>query len=157
MALNVPLVNITHAATYRLAYDRLAAQGYGVPEPLPARNRRIFRGQQSLQDALNSWAPLLAKVEMTAPSLILTGGLYVNKAGQHGQGLAIDVDGLWWSDTNKFLTINAPQDWYRYLRIEASCARCSAPSSTTIIMPPIAIIGIVIWAPVRPGAMWNPR
>ncbi len=120
VALTVPLVNITHAGTYRLAYDRLAAQGYGMPEPLPARNRRIFRGQQSLQDALNSWAPLLAKVEMTAPSLILTGGLYVNKAGQHGQGLAIDVDGLWWSDTNKFLTINAPQDWYRYLRIEAS-------------------------------------
>jgi hypothetical protein len=54
------------------------------------------------------------------PSLILTGGLYVDKAGQHGQGLAIDVDGLWWSDANKFLALNAPTDWYRYLRIEAS-------------------------------------
>lgn len=120
VALNVPLINITHAGTYRLAYDRLKALGYGVPEPLPDRTKRIFRGQQSLQDALNNWAPLLAKVEMTAPSLILTGGLYVNKAGQHGQGLAIDVDGLWWSEVNKFLTINAPTDWYRYLRIEAS-------------------------------------
>ena len=32
----------------------------------------------------------------------------------------IDDDGFWWSATSSFLAVNAPTDWYRYLRIEAT-------------------------------------
>ncbi len=112
--------NITHAGSFRLAYDRLPAQGYGVIEPLPGRNTRNFRGTADLQAALDAWAVYLPAVESPAPAYILTGGLLVNKPGEHGAGRAADIDGLWWSDTDKFLATDAPSDWWRYLRIEAS-------------------------------------
>lgn len=111
------LQEITHAGNYRLAYDRLGK--LGDIESAPARDRRKFKGTQALQDALNSWATYIPTL-MPEPSYILTGGLYVNKPGQHGQGNAIDVDGFWWNDNEKFLAVNAPQDWFTYLRIDAS-------------------------------------
>ncbi|MBE2224230.1 MAG: D-alanyl-D-alanine carboxypeptidase family protein, partial [Anaerolineae bacterium] len=111
------LQHITHAGPYRLAYDRLTT--LGVIEPLPGRNTRKFRGTAALQTALNKWAPYISKV-MPPPNYILTGGLTVNKPGEHGKGNAIDVDGFWWSSTNKFLAKDAPTDWYRYLTIEAT-------------------------------------
>ncbi len=113
------LTNITHAGSYRLAYDRLKAHGYGVIEPEPGRSNRNFRGEPRLQAALDAWAPYITQVE-NAPAYILTGGLYVDKGGQHGAGLAIDVDGLWWSASDKFLANDAPTDWIRYLRLEAT-------------------------------------
>ncbi|MFH1464427.1 MAG: N-acetylmuramoyl-L-alanine amidase [Pseudomonadota bacterium] len=120
-AYGTPLVHITHAGTFRLAYDRLSH--YGVIEPEPGRTTRRFRGQQSLQDALNAWGGDLARAVASPPAYVLTGGLYVNKPGKHGEGLAIDVDGLWWSDSNVFLANNAPTSWDQYLRIEASLRR----------------------------------
>lgn len=114
------LTTITHAGPYRLAYDRLSSLGYGVIEPLPGRDTRNFRGEPALQTALNNWAALIPTIMNPAPAYILTGGLYVDKSGAHGQGLAVDVDGFYWSDANKFMALNAPTDWWRYLRIEAT-------------------------------------
>lgn len=114
------LTTITHAGPFRLAYDRLNTLGYGVIEPAPARDRRNFRGEPALQTALNNWAALLPTIMNPVPAFILTGGLYVDKSGAHGQGLAVDVDGFYWSDTNKFMALDAPTDWWRYLRIEAT-------------------------------------
>ncbi len=118
-ALDLNLVSITHAGSYRLAYDRFKRLGYGVIQPLPARDNRRFRGTASLQDALNAWAEYIPTV-MTVPNYILTGGAYVDKTGEHGRGNAIDIDGFWWSETDKFLANDAPTDWYRYLTIEAT-------------------------------------
>ncbi|MEM7309960.1 MAG: N-acetylmuramoyl-L-alanine amidase [Planctomycetota bacterium] len=111
------LQSITHAGNYRLAYDRLGT--LGVIEPLPGRDTRRFRGTAELQNALDAWAPYIERV-MTPPAFILTGGLYVDKPGEHGRGNAVDVDGFWWSDSDTFLAIHAPTDWYRYLTIEAT-------------------------------------
>lgn len=116
-AMNAPLVTITHAGPYRLAYDRLTT--LGVIEPAPNRDTRTFRGTQALQDALDLWAGFVPTV-MDPPAYVLTGGLTVNKPGEHGAGNAIDVDGFWWSDTNTFLANDAPTDWYRYLTYEAT-------------------------------------
>lgn len=116
-AKQLALQHITHAGPYRLAYDRLTT--LGVIEPLPGRNTRRFRGTAALQTALNNWAPYIREV-MEPPGYILTGGLYVNKPGEHGNGNAVDVDGFWWSSTNKFLANDAPTDWVRYLTIEAT-------------------------------------
>lgn len=112
------LQDITHAGSYRLAYDRLTS--YGVIEPLPGRNTRTFRGTADLQDALNDWATHIPTVMDPAPAYILTGGLTVNKPGQHGVGNAVDIDGFWWSATDKFMANDAPTDWWRYLRYEAT-------------------------------------
>ncbi len=114
------LTRITHAGPYRLAYDRLEESGYGVIEPLPGRDTRTFRGEPSLQTALNNWAATLPAVMSPPPAYILTGGLYRDKPGAHGQGLAVDIDGFYWSDADKFLALDAPADWWRYLRIEAT-------------------------------------
>jgi len=98
-----PLVDITHAGGYRLAYDRTSA-GYGIIEPEPGRSRRRFRGTQTLQNALNAWAahiPDCAGIPRS-PAYVLTGGLRVSKPGHHGAGTAVDVDGFWWSATDKY-------------------------------------------------------
>lgn len=116
-SLSLNLISITHAGPYRIAYDRLTQ--LGVIEPLPRRDTRRFRGTQALQDALNTWAAHVPTV-MDEPNYILTGGVYVDKPGEHGRGNAIDVDGFWWSATDKFLANDAPTDWYRYLTIEAT-------------------------------------
>lgn len=118
-ALELNLVPITRAGSYRLAYDRIRNLGYGVIEQAPGRDNRNFRGTTSLQDALNTWATYIPTV-MAAPNYILTGGVYVDKPGEHGRGNAIDIDGFWWSDTDKFLANDAPTDWHRYLTIEAT-------------------------------------
>lgn len=112
-----PLQDITHAGPYRIAYDRLTR--LGVIEPLPNRNTRKFKGTAALQAALNNWTPYLDKV-LKAPAYILTGGVTVQKPGEHGIGNAIDIDGFWWSDTEIFLANNAPSDWFKYLTIEAT-------------------------------------
>jgi hypothetical protein len=112
------LQDITHAGRYRLAYDRLTS--YGVIEPLPGRNTRTFRGTAALQNALNDWANYIPDVMDPPPAYILTGGLTVNKPGQHGVGNAVDIDGFWWSSTDKFMANDAPTDWWRYLRYEAT-------------------------------------
>jgi hypothetical protein len=109
------MVTITHAGPYRLAYDRHTRVG----ELGRDRDTRNFQGTQALQDALNAWAAHVPTV-MDPPAYVLTAGLYVNKAGEHGNGNAADIDGFWWSDTSRFLAVNAPRDWYRYLTIEAS-------------------------------------
>ncbi len=111
------LQDITHAGPYRIAYDRLST--LGVIEPLPGRDTRKFRGTAELQTTLNSWTPYLDRV-LRAPAYILTGGLTVNKPGEHSMGNAIDIDGFWWSDTEEFLAINAPSDWFKYIKIEAT-------------------------------------
>lgn len=115
------LIHITHAGTYRLAYDRLTK--YGIIEPLPGRNKRRFRGIPALKTALDNWANNVPTVLSSAPAYILTGGLYVNKSGQHGLGKAIDVDGFWWSANKKFMALDAPTNWDLYLAIEASLRR----------------------------------
>ncbi len=115
--LDLSLTSITHAGSYRIAYDRLSS--LGVIEPLPGRNTRNFRGTVALQEALNNWSVFIPTV-MRIPNYILTGGVYVDKTGEHGLGNAIDIDGFWWSETDKFLANDAPTDWYRYLTIEAS-------------------------------------
>jgi len=117
--LSSPIVqHITHAGPYRLAFDRLNSH-YGIIEPLPDRDNRRFRGTAALQAALNQWASFLDRI-LSPPSYILTGGLYRDKPGEHGKGNAIDVDGFWWSDDNKFLAKEAPTDWIKYLTVEAS-------------------------------------
>ncbi len=110
------LQDITHAGPYRIAYDRLGK--LGVIEKAPNRDNRKFHGTSGLQTALNNWTPFLDKV-LSSPAYILTGGMTVQKPGQHGIGNAIDVDGFWWSDTNEFLADNATTNWCLYLRIEA--------------------------------------
>jgi N-acetylmuramoyl-L-alanine amidase len=113
------MVTITHVGPYRLAYDRHTTLGVLGAD----RDTRNFQGTQALQDALNRWAPYIPRL-MNAPRYVMTGGLHVSKPGEHGAGNAIDVDGFWWSDTDKFQAINAPRDWYTYLTIEASLRKC---------------------------------
>lgn len=108
---------ITHAGPYRLAYDRLT--GLGNIDPTSSRYIRRFRGTAALQSALDRWASYIQQI-MTPPRYILTAGLYVNKSGEHGRGSAVDIDGFWWSNSERFRAIDAPSDWYRYITIEAT-------------------------------------
>jgi len=112
MALSV----ITHAGPYRLA--RMSR--YGVIESQPRRDTRQFWGEPALQDAVNTWAGFLPQV-MNAPQYILTSGLYTPDGGEyHRRGLAIDVSGFWWAESDQYMATEAEDDWIRYLRIGAT-------------------------------------
>jgi len=53
---------------------------------------------------------------------IVSGGCYVEKAGMHGAGRAIDIDAIWWPEETReppVVTLNYPRDRKRYLAVEA--------------------------------------
>lgn len=97
-----------------MRYDRLATHPYGSAGKL-----YNFRGQQALKDAIGAWVNTLEEYGIN-PRYILSAGTYVNKPGMHGKGLAVDVDGLWFSPDDILMTLNAPRHWKRYLAVEAT-------------------------------------
>jgi len=85
------LADVTEALGVPLVYDR-GPEGYGVPVYGPERR---FYGAPELDKTLQAvgadlettgWRPYIES--------ILTGGVYVNKPGPHGKGIAIDFDGV---------------------------------------------------------------
>lgn len=102
---------ILAAGEIPLAYDRLTK--YGVPHP-----KVRLLGKRKLAKALDHWAGLLGEYGIQVDT-ILTGGLFVDKGGQHAKGIAIDVDGIIVGGKN-FMALSAPDNWQRYLALEAT-------------------------------------
>lgn len=51
--------------------------------------------------------------------ILVSGGCYVEKAGRHGEGRAIDIDALWWPGGKHLVTRDAISYPIHYLAVEA--------------------------------------
>lgn len=78
-------------------YDRLdPPNGYGSRGVA-----RRFECTQRLKDAIEAcMADLFRNWTRGRPTIILSAGTIGDGENQHGQGLAFDLDGFWWTDSN---------------------------------------------------------
>src|SRR6185436_7057933 len=84
-------------------YDRLASpHHYGSRGK--ARNFHCKTDFEPLLDA--AFRDVWLYTGLGKAEVITSAGAYVNKPGQHGQGRAFDIDGIFWSDKT-FVTLHA--------------------------------------------------
>ena len=78
-----------------------------------------FSSTQRLKDILDRcFETLIEESPFGKPDLIVTAGLYVNKPGFHGRGLAVDVDAIYWADRT-LVSVLYPFDQVHYLAVES--------------------------------------
>lgn len=97
-------------------YDRL-------PHPNGYRTRgqpRTFWSRTKLKDSLDQcFAELFAIWGKDRPSIILSAGTIGDGENAHGQGLAFDLDGFFWTDEKIFMMEDYPADRRFYVGINA--------------------------------------
>jgi len=113
--MTIDLVQFDHIAGVPIHYARSPVAPYGtIGKKRNVRLERNFRLEL---------AACLADLWITCPwgkpEALVSGGCYVEKAGRHGEGRAIDIDAIWWKGHQPFITKQAPNDTIRYLAIEA--------------------------------------
>lgn len=117
------LVAFKAIAGVPIHYARAPVAPYGtIGRPRTVRLDAVFKDQ--LETCL---AQLWSVCPYGAPAALVSGGCYVKKAGRHGEGVAIDIDAIWWASTGDLadgepkplITKNAPNDAVRYLGVEA--------------------------------------
>lgn len=96
-------------------YDRLAA-----PNDYGSKGKnRTFNCTNKLKSTLTDCLEDLFDVwNRDKPSIILTAGTLGDGGGEHGQGMAFDLDGFYWGD-QKFMMLFYPTDRLFYLGINA--------------------------------------
>ena len=78
-----------------------------------------FSSTQRLKDILNRCFETLSEESpFGKPEVIVTAGLYVNKPGFHGRGLAMDVDAIYWPKRT-LISVLYPFDQIHYLAVES--------------------------------------
>lgn len=110
------LINISDIAGVPLHYDRLNNHrcSYGT-----MGKKRSFQGRRELMVALNAWITEVCKHWHGKPTVVCTAGLFVEKPGWHGKGLAFDLDAIFWEDRH-FITLQMMADPRFYYGIAAS-------------------------------------
>ena len=113
------LVEFDHIAGAAVHYARYPVAHYGTTGVGP----RIVRLNREFRDKLDICFQDLWKIGSkklgSTQSIIVTSGCYVEKAGRHAQGTAIDIDSIWWKNGNNIITRDAEKDPVRYLGVEA--------------------------------------
>lgn len=109
------LVTFDHLAGVPIHYAREPVAPYGTigKGPRTCRLDRVFFAQLELCLSM-----LWTKHPWGKPEVLVSGGCYVEKAGRHGEGRAIDIDALWWKN-NHLVTRDAESYPAHYLGIEA--------------------------------------
>ena len=84
------------------------------------RGRNInFASTQKLKDILDRCFKTLSEQSpFGKPHLVVTAGLFVNKPGFHGRGLAMDVDAIYWPERT-LISVLYPFDQVHYLSVES--------------------------------------
>jgi len=114
----IDLVTFSSIGGVPIHYARPPVASYGcLGKPRTPRLDREF---------LAKLEPCFEELWSIAPGgraqAIVSGGCYVEKAGMHGAGRAIDIDAIWWpqdSDEPPLITLYYPDDKLRYLGTEA--------------------------------------
>jgi hypothetical protein len=112
------LIRFSDIAGAALHYARAPVAEYGCSgEPrTPRLDREFLEKMEKCLTELGELCPA------GMPSIVVSGGCYVEKAGMHGSGRAMDIDALWWPEEKNYpplITLNYPSDRKRYLAAEA--------------------------------------
>jgi len=109
------LVSFSDLDGVPISYARLPDHPYGTKGKYP----RTVRLDKTFHDQLLiCLEDLWATCPWGKPEVLVSGGCYVEKAGRHGEGRAIDIDAIWWKDY-RVITHDAKQVPVAYLGIEA--------------------------------------
>lgn len=114
MALN--LVQFNNIDGVPIHYARAPVANYGTKGKGPRNVRLDKTFFNQLQKCL---AEIWGLSPWGAPEVLVSGGCYVEKAGTHGLGRAIDIDAIWWKGKPGMITKKAPDDALRYLAVES--------------------------------------
>ncbi len=113
------LHKFNHIAGVPVHYSRHTHAMYGTR----GRGPRWVRLEEKFHDLLvDCFLELWDMCGMGPPEVFCTGGCYVEKAGRHGEGTAVDIDSFHWKDRD-FVTLNYPDDARFYIAIEAILRR----------------------------------
>lgn len=113
------LVALHRIAGAAVHYARQPVAPYGS-QGLP----RTVRLDRAFRDTLEAALEDLWRVcRMGRADVVVSGGCYVEKAGRHGEGVAVDIDAIWWKGRPPLIARNAPKDAARYLGVEAVLRR----------------------------------
>jgi len=96
-------------------YARQPVAAYGAKGKGPRTVRLDADFKKQLEVCLMH---LWSKCPLGKPTELVSGGCYVEKAGRHGEGRAIDIDAIWWGDKS-LITKKAEQQPVLYLGIES--------------------------------------
>jgi len=116
------LVTFDHILTVPITYARAPVAPYGTMGKGPRSVRLEVEFHRQLEACLRQ---LWEQHSWGKPKALVSGGCYVQKAGRHGEGRAIDIDALWWQGTKTapkarpLVTLQAPQEPVLYLGVEA--------------------------------------
>lgn len=110
------LVSFNEIAGVPIYYDRAPVAEYGSKGKGPRVVRLDSQFKKKLEACLYE---LWDAFPQGKASHFVTAGFYVEKAGPHASGRAVDIDGLWWDGHPPIVAKNAPNDLRRYLGIEA--------------------------------------
>lgn len=124
--MTIDLIKFDNIDGVQINYARSPVAHYGTRGKGP-RNVRLERNfHLELAACLTD---LWIQCPYGKAEVLVSGGCYVEKAGRHGQGRAIDIDAIWWPSTGNLtdglirpkplITLNAPDDAIRYLAVEA--------------------------------------
>lgn len=100
-----------------LHYDRYPAEsglGYGT-RGKPFKPRATYEMVQTLEECFSA---LFQTSPFGKAEVVTSAGAYVSKPGQHGKGLAFDLDGIFWED-KELVAIEYPRKPHLYLAVES--------------------------------------
>lgn len=114
------LVTFSSIAGVPIYYARSPVAKYGTKGKGP----RTVRLEQKFHDQLEAClGDLWATCPWGKPEALVSGGCYVEKAGKHGEGRAIDIDAIWWLGAKRYplVTRDVIKNGYPvlYLGVEA--------------------------------------
>lgn len=121
--MSIDLVSFDTIAGVPIYYARQPVAKYGTKGkgPRTVRLDLVFHKQLDL-----CLTDLWSRCPWGRPEALVSGGCYVEKAGRHGEGRAIDIDALWWTGAHPrrpLVTLQAPNDPVLYLGVEAVLRR----------------------------------
>ncbi len=109
------LVAFDHLAKVPVHYARAPVAAYGTRGKGPRTVRLAPAFRRALETCLEE---VWAVCPLGAAEVLVSGGCYVEKCGKHGEGVAIDIDALFWRDRG-LVTLMMSKDPVLYLGVEA--------------------------------------
>ena len=108
------LITFTKLAGVPVHYDRNSKQSYGT-RGIPFKPRALEITVRKLNDCFEE---LFDVNPFKKGEVIISAGAYFDKPGQHGNGKAFDLDGIFW-EREKLIAIEYPEKPILYISVES--------------------------------------
>lgn len=118
--MTLDLITFSKISDVPIYYARQPVAPYGTKGKGPRSVRLDEAFHDQLEVCLHE---VWEKCPWGAPEALVSGGCYVEKAGRHGEGRAIDIDAIWWGGAQPQRPLvtktSAVKDPVLYLGVEA--------------------------------------